>query len=212
VSILLPRHYLYILYIARRLSSHTESGTFDGGEGDGNHVHSSEPEDPLDRLRFSENLSESPDDNNYEPNIDNGGDDNESDEEDNDVSDDGISDHDTHATPSSCGKKRARSNSDTDNDSTFKRARKLVKSKGRPKAGDYADDVQDVLDNAITHFKVDLLRFGPYPDRTHELAWAKFGWAAANKACSLKIAHNSELIKMVSLLLMTVRSYLYSTS
>ncbi|KAI0266652.1 hypothetical protein BGY98DRAFT_912890 [Russula aff. rugulosa BPL654] len=78
------------------------------------------------------------------------------------------------------------------------RARKLVKSKGRPKASDYADDVRDVLDNAIMHFKVDLLRVNPYPDRTHELEWAKVGWAAANMMCDLKIAHNSELIKMIT--------------
>jgi hypothetical protein len=50
----------------------------------------------------------------------------------------------------------------------------------------------------ITHYKVDLLCFGPYPDCTHELAWAKTSWGTANKVCNLKIAHNSELIKMVS--------------
>src|ERR1700736_3962945 len=80
----------------------------------------------------------------------------------------------------------------------YKRARKIIKSKGRPKASDYADDVQDVLDSAITHYKVDLLRFDPYPDRSQELAWAKTSWGTANRVCDVKIAHNGKLIKMAS--------------
>ncbi|KIM76446.1 hypothetical protein PILCRDRAFT_76428 [Piloderma croceum F 1598] len=87
---------------------------------------------------------------------------------------------------------------DADNNGKYERARKVVKSKGRPKASDYADDVQDILDSAITHYKVDLLRFDPYPDRTHELAWAKTSWGTPNKVCNLKIAHNGKLIKMIT--------------
>jgi hypothetical protein len=100
---------------------------------------------------------------------------------------------------------------DAANNGEYERARKVVKSKGRPKASDYADDMQDLLNSAITHYKVDLFCFDPYPDRAHELAWAKTSWSTANRVCDLKIAHNSELIKMVSSLTMWFRLYSYST-
>jgi hypothetical protein len=73
-----------------------------------------------------------------------------------------------------------------------------VRSSGRPKASDYAQEVQDVLNTGITYFKVDLLRFDPYPERVDELKWAKASWSMANTDCDLRIAHNTELIKMVS--------------
>ena len=86
-----------------------------------------------------------------------------------------------------------------DDNDKYERAKKIAKSKGRPKASDYADDVQEVLDSTIAHYKVNLLRFDPYPDYTHELAWSKTSWTVANEVCDLKIAHNGELIKMVCL-------------
>ena len=98
-----------------------------------------------------------------------------------------------------------------DNNDKYERAEKIAKSKGRPKASDYADDVQEVLDSAIAHYKVDLLCLNPYPDRTHELAWSKTSWSAANEVCNLKIAHNGELIKMVSLFAKLFRLCSYST-
>jgi hypothetical protein len=191
------------------MPSHSESGINDR-DRDSNCVHSPAPyQDPSDRPESPG--SPSPGDNDYEPDMDN-----RLGREDNDVSgDDDDDDDDSRVAPPSNGRKRAHSNSfDTDNDSDnmLTRARKLVKSKGRPKASDYADDVRDVLDNAIMHFKVDLLRVNPYPDHTHELEWAKVGWAAANMMCDLKIAHNSELIKMVSLITTRVRLCLYFTS
>src|SRR3984893_16620390 len=208
------------LYIARQTSSHVTS-IFYGREGD-----SPEPfEDPLDRLEFPE--SPSPGDDDYEPGADDyepgeddyepgeddyepGADDYEPGEDDYEPGADdyepGEDDYEPnedelnvdHATPSPNGRKHAHANSMDDNDK-YERAKKITKSKGRPKASDYADDVQEVLDSAIAHYKVDLLRFDPYPDRTHELAWSKTSWSVANEVCNLKIAHNGELIKMVSL-------------
>ena len=106
--------------------------------------------------------------------------DNNEPDEDKDINDtdDSVSDYNTRAATSTCRWKHVRSNYlDTDNNSDSNdapmRARKLVKSRGKPKASDYADDVQDILDKAIIHFKVDLLRVNPYPDRTQELTWAK---------------------------------------
>lgn len=185
--------------IARRTPLRVES-IFDDAEEEDGRMQSPEPyEDPLDQLEFPE--SPSPGDDNYEPDGDDYQDDYdcEPDEDDDKVSEDGVYDHNTSATPRPNGQKRARSNSmGADNNGEYERARKVVKSKGRPKASDYADDVQDILDSATTHYKVDLLRFDPYPDRTHELAWAKTSWGTANKVCDLKIAHNGELVKMVS--------------
>jgi len=185
--------------IAQRTPLRVES-IFDDAEEEAGRMQSPEPyEDPLDQLEFPE--SPSPGDDDYEPDGDDYQDDYdcEPDEDDDKVSEDGVYDHNASATPRPNGQKRARSNSmDADNNGEYERARKVVKSKGRPKASDYADDVQDILDSAITHYKVDLLRFDPYPGRTDELAWAKTSWGTANKVCDLKIAHNGELIKMVS--------------
>ena len=194
-------------YIARQTSFHVES-IFDDAEKDDRRMQSPEPYE--DQLKFPE--SPSPGDDDYEPDGDNNGDDYEQDKDDDKVNEDGVYDRDASATPPPNGRKRARSNSmNADNNGEYERARKVVKSKGRPKASDYADDVQDVLDSAITHYKVDLLRFDPYPDRTHEVAWAKTSWGTANRVCDLKIAHNGELIKMVSSLTTQFRLRSYST-
>ena len=65
------------------------------------------------------------------------------------------------------------------------------------------------LDSAVTYYKVDLLCLDPYPDCTHKLAWSNTSQSMVNKVCDLKIANNSELIKMVSLFakLFRLRSY-----
>ena len=192
------------LHIARQTSSHVTS-IFYGREGD-----SPEPfEDPLDRLQFLE--SPSPGDDDYEPGADDyepGEDDYEPGEDDYEPNEDKL-DVD-HVTLSSNGQKRACANSMDDNDK-YERAKKIAKSKGRPKASDYADDVQEVLDSVIAHYKVDLLRFDSYLDRTHELAWSKTSLSVANKVCDLKIAHNGKLIKMVSLFAKLFRLCSYST-
>ena len=80
----------------------------------------------------------------------------------------------------------------------YEKARKIVRSSGRPKASDYVQEVQDVLNTSITYFKVDLFHFDPYPEWVDELKWAKANWSMANTYCNLRIAHNTELIKMVS--------------
>ena len=83
-------------------------------------------------------------------------------------------------------------------DSNNEKARKIVRSSGRPKASNYTQEVQDVLNTDITYFKVYLLRFDPYPKQVDELKWAKASWSMTNTDCDLIIAHNTELIKMVS--------------
>ncbi|KIM82082.1 hypothetical protein PILCRDRAFT_8323 [Piloderma croceum F 1598] len=187
---------------ARQPTALRVESIFNDAEEDDDHMQSPEPyEDPLDRLEFPE--SPSPDDEDYKPDrddyVDDYEDDYEQDRDENKVSDDGVDGHDASSVPPPNGRKRVRSGSmGADDDGEYKKARKIVKSKGRPKASDYADDVQDVLDSAITHYKVDLLRFDPYPDRTHELAWAKTSWGTANRVCDLKIAHNGELVKMIT--------------
>ena len=72
----------------------------------------------------------------------------------------------------------------------YEMAKKIARSKGRPKASDYAEDMQEVLDSAISHYKVDLLRWNPYLDRTQELSWSKASWDSANKLCGVKITPN----------------------
>jgi len=158
--------------------------------------------DPFDQLEFPKSLSPSDD---YKPNED------ELDKDDGEVSMDSY-DRDADVTPPANSQKCARSDStDADNDNKYERARKIAKSKGRTKASDYADDVQEVIDSTIAHYKVDLLCLDPYPDHTHELAWSKTHWHVANKVCNLKIAHNGKLIKMVSLLVTLFRLCLYCT-
>ena len=187
--------FMYV-HIARQTSFHHES-IFDDAEGDDRRMQSPEPYDSEDQLEFPESPSPG-DDDDYEPDGDDYGDDYKPDEDDDKVDEHGV-DRDACATPPPNGRKRARSNSmNADNNNEYERARKVVKSKGRPKASDYMDDVQDVLNSAITHYKVDLLHFDPYLDCTHKLAWAKTSWGMFNKVCDLKIAHNSELVKMVS--------------
>ena len=150
-----------------------------------------------DPLEFPE--SPSPDDDDYE--LD--GDDNEG---------DGDDIPDREASPAlSNGRKRPCMNSvDANNTDGYERARKVVKSTGRPKASDYAEEVQDVLNTAITYYKVDLLHFDPYPNCADELAWGKTGWSSANTECGIKIAHNTELVKMVSCVAMRCRLYSHS--
>jgi hypothetical protein len=112
-------------------------------------------------------------------------------------------------TASSNGRKRPRSNSMDGDENRYRRAKKISQSKGRPKASDYSKDVQDVLESAIAHYKADLLRWDPYPDRSNELAWTKASWDSANKECNLKIALDSELMRMVSSLLLLLRLFTY---
>lgn len=180
---------------------------FDHAEG-GDCYQSPEPYE--DQLEFPESLSAG--DGDYDPCSSDYGDDYKSDKDNDEDNEDSIYDHNASATPPPNGWEHAHSNSmNADNSDEYKRARKVVKSKGRLKASDYVDDIQDVLNTIITYYKVNLLHFGPYPDCTHELAWAKMSWDTANRVCDLKIAHNSELIKMVSSLTTLFCLHSYST-
>ena len=91
---------------------------------------------------------------------------------------------------------------DFNDDGKYEKARKVVRSSGRPKASDYAQEVQDVFNTGITYYKTDLLHFNPYPDGVDQLAWAKASWSTANTDCDIKIAYNTQLIKKVNLWLM----------
>ena len=44
-------------------------------------------------------------------------------------------------------------------------------SKGKPKAGNHANDVQDLLASTITLFKVNLLKHDPYANQLLETTW-----------------------------------------
>ena len=123
-------------------------------------------QDPLD-FDFRESPFE--DDDDYKPS-----------DNDNIEDDEHVHSHENEYTKHESAKstnhlKRAHSDSvDTDNNK-FEKARKVVKSSGRPKASHYTQEVQDFLDSAITFFKVNFLRIHPYSDRASELSWAKVG-------------------------------------
>jgi len=131
--------------IARHTPLHVES-IFDDVEEEAGHMQSPKPyKNPLDQLEFPK--SPSPGDDDYELDGDDYLDDYDCElvEDDDKVSKDGVDDHNASATPCPNGQKHARSNSmDPDNNGKYERARNVVKSKGRPKASDYADDVQDI--------------------------------------------------------------------
>ena len=154
-------------------------------------------EDALDQLDFPE--SPPPDDDDYGP-----------DNTNNKDNEDNIPDHEVSPTPPNCQKHPCANSIDADNTDAYERARKVVKSAERPRASDYAEEVQDVLDTTITYYKVDLLHFDPYPNHADELAWAKASWSAANTECGIKIAHNAELIKMVSCFATQCKLYSHS--
>jgi hypothetical protein len=166
-------------------------------------------EDPLDRLDFPD--SPSPYDNDYqlddnyeledddyEPDRDDYEPDRDDDEPDRHY-EDNIYDREESLAPP-IGQKRPHSNLVEARE--YVKARKIAKSTSRPKASDYAQEVQDVLNTAIAHYKADLLRLDPFPERGLELKWSKANWFTANAVCDLKIAHNSDLVKMVSTVIM----------
>jgi hypothetical protein len=147
--------------------------------------------------------SPSPDNDDYKP----GNDDNEGDNEDDGDNEgingnEGVCGHNLNESPTCVrsvnSHKHPRSDSLDSNNGKYEKARKIVRSSGRPKASNYMQEVQDVLNTGITYFEVDLLHFDLYPERVDELKWAKASWSMANTDCNLIIAHNTELIKMVS--------------
>jgi hypothetical protein len=102
------------------------------------------------------------------------------------------------------GQKRPRCDSDAAHRDNFRKAIKVKNSKGRPKADDWETDVQEILAKAIIFYEIRLATDGLFPDHMQEVHWAKIAWSDGCSECDLKIHHNSELIKIVRLLL-----YLY---
>lgn len=89
-------------------------------------------------------------------------------------------------------------NTDREDDAAeYEVAVKVVQSKGKPKASDYEQRVQDVLGAAITLYRVDLLKVNCFPDHQTEISLAKYAWSRANVLNKLRIMYNSELLKMV---------------
>jgi len=112
--------------------------------------------DPWNQLDFPESPSPFADDNYKLHN------DNEADDRNNEA--DNVDDNGSPGLLS--GKKRPCSDSlDADSRAEYETSKKVVASKGKPKAGDYAEDVQDLLASTITLFKVNLLKHDPYADR-----------------------------------------------
>jgi hypothetical protein len=99
------------------------------------------------------------------------------------------------------GQKRPRRDSDlTQPDiNEFRDAIKVKNSKGKPKADDWETDVQEILAKAILSYETRLATQGLFPDHMEEVTWAKVAWLDGCHDCGLKIHHNSELIKIVSL-------------
>jgi hypothetical protein len=77
------------------------------------------------------------------------------------------------------------------------KAIKVKNSRGKPKADDWEQDVQDVLTKAILHYEIRLATLGFFPDHMQEVAWAKAAWMEGCNECGVKICHNMELIKIV---------------
>jgi hypothetical protein len=129
-------------------SSHVKS-IFYGPEEDDQYDQSVEQyQDPLDRLEFPE--SPSLDDDDYEPgDDDNEGDDDDDGDDEGIDGDEGVHGHNLDESPtcvrSLTSHKRPQSDSLDSNNGKYEKARKIVRSSGRPKASDYAQEVQDVL-------------------------------------------------------------------
>lgn len=101
------------------------------------------------------------------------------------------------------GQKRPRRDSDSDpaQPDKFRKAIKVKNSRGKPKADDWEQDVQEILAKAIIFYEIRLATDGLFPDHMEEVNWAKVAWSDGCYDCDLKIHHNSELIKIVRLLL-----------
>ena len=98
------------------------------------------------------------------------------------------------------GQKRPRRDSDPEqpNIDEYRKAIKVKKSKGKPKADDWELDVREILTKAILFYEIRLAMDGLFPDHMEEVKWAKIAWLDGCSDRDLKIRHNSELIKIVS--------------
>src|SRR5882762_6655464 len=97
------------------------------------------------------------------------------------------------------GQKRPRCDSDPPqpNISKYRKSIKVKNSKGKPKADDWEQEVQDILAEAILRYKTRLAMLGFFPDHMQEVTWAKAAWLDGCRECGVKIHHNTELIKIV---------------
>lgn len=76
------------------------------------------------------------------------------------------------------GQKHPRRDSDPDQPTIdkFRKAIKVKKSKGKPKADDWESDVQEILTKAILFYEIRLVMDGLFPDHMEEVKWAKIAW------------------------------------
>ena len=97
------------------------------------------------------------------------------------------------------GQKRPRRDSDPAQPdiSKYRKAIKVKNSKGKPKADDWEQEVQDILAEAILRYETRLATLGFFPDHMQEVTWAKAAWLDGCRECGVKIHHNTELIKIV---------------
>jgi hypothetical protein len=110
-----------------------------------------------------------------------------------------IEDDDNEDVDSQVGQKRPRHDSDSvqPDISQYRKAIKVKNSKGKPKADDWEQEVQDVLAEAILSYETKLAALGFFPDHMQEVTWAKVAWLDGCRECEVKIHHNTELIKIV---------------
>ena len=110
-----------------------------------------------------------------------------------------IEDDNNEEADSQVGQKRPRRDSDSvqPDISQYRKAIKVKNSKGKPKADDWEQEVQDVLAEAILSYETKLATLGFFPDHMQEVTWAKAAWLDGCRECEVKIHHNTELIKIV---------------
>lgn len=95
-----------------------------------------------------------------------------------------------------------RPRSDNNDSGEWRAAIKLTNVAGKPAAKHWEREVQDVIAEAIWAYENKLLVNGFFPDHMQEVTWAKAAWLEGCHECSVKIHHNTELIKIVSLFLL----------
>ena len=110
-----------------------------------------------------------------------------------------IEDDDNGEADSQVGQKRPCHDSDSvqPDISQYRKAIKVKDSKGKPKADDWEQEVQDVLAEAILSYETKLVTLGFFPAHMQEVTWAKAPWLDGCRECEVKIHHNTELIKII---------------
>jgi hypothetical protein len=110
---------------------------------------------------------------------------------------DGNQDDGYNAASPSCGEKR--SHSHVTSAGPLRKPVKVHATTGsKPKAGDYEVAVQNIIAEAICHYRGYLSTETPYPGPMEEMRWAKKSWKDGCDECDIQMAFNSEIIKLVS--------------